>query len=253
MGFVMGPAIAGLTISWGPRAPGLVAAAISFASFCLAWIKLPETRVHRPLEPTTLAHDWRRLAAPYAVMFLVVLAFTVMHVVFPLYSIRVLGHDQRTTSYFFVLIGLVSALIQGWLIGKLTRHFSEHALMIAGGLFLALGLALIPVTQSAPVPANLHLAGLTGALILIACGTGLAMPSIAGFVSRVTPAFRQGIALGTLQSIGSVARIVGPLMTGFLTEVSGERTPFVVAAGIALAGMVVAAVLRETGTVNSEQ
>jgi MFS transporter, DHA1 family, tetracycline resistance protein len=245
VGFVLGPAIAGITVPLGQRAPGLVAAVISLASFIVAWFRLPETRVHRPIDSTTLPADWRRFAAPYSVMFLIVLAFTVMTVVFPLYSERTLGYDQRSTSYFFVLLGLVSALIQGWLIGGLSRRYREHTLMVAGGVSLALGLGIIPLTQSDLVPPGLHLAGLLTALVFISVGTGLSMPSISGFVSRITPPTRQGAALGTLQSIGSFGRIVGPPASGFLTDIAGERTVFLVAAAIALAGMIVAAIARE--------
>ena len=244
LGFVMGPAIAGITVSWGSRAPGLTAAIISLASFTLAWVRLPETRVHLPANPAGQAVDWRRLAAPYSVMFLLVLAFTLMHVVFPLYSERTLRYDQRTTSYFFVVLGLVSAIIQGWLIGGLSHRFNEHALMVAGGGLLATGLVLIPLTN-AYLDVTLQLPGLLTAIVCIAIGSGLAMPSITGFVSRITPANRQGAALGSLQSIGSVARIVGPAASGLMTEVAGERTAFLTGAGIALAGMVVAILARE--------
>lgn len=244
LGFVLGPAIAGLTVRWGTHAPGLIAAAISLASFCLAWIRLPETRVHHPVETLPPSSDWGRLAAPYGVLFLLILAFTLMHVVFPLYSQRTLGFDQSSTAYFFVLLGLVSALVQGGLIGGLSRRFSERALMVAGGGLLSLGLVLIPLAERRVSPGGPYLPGLLAAIILIAIGSGLAMPSITGFVSRITPSSRQGAALGTLQSIGSVARIVGPTASGFLTEVSGERTAFLTGAGIALAGMLVALLAR---------
>lgn len=246
LGFVMGPAIAGLTIGWGTRAPGLAAAGISLASFCLAWFRLPETRVHHSIDVTASATDWRHLAVPYAVMFLLVLAFTLMHVVFPLYSERTLGYHQRSTSYFFVLLGLVSAVVQGGLIGGLSRRFSERALMVAGGALLGAGLILLPVTQAAAGPGQRSLSGILAAITCIAIGSGLAMPSIAGLVSRITPATRQGAAMGTLQSIGSVARIVGPAASGFLTEVTGERTAFFTGAAIALVGMAVALLARTT-------
>ncbi len=238
LGFVLGPAIAGLTVQWGASAPGFIAAGISLASFLLAWFRLPETRVHRPSDAGTLAPSaWRLLVAPYAVMFLVVLSFTVMYVVFPLYAGRTLGYDQRTTSYFFVLLGLISVMVQGWLIGGLVRRFGERALMLAGGTSLAVGMALVPATQGTGLAARFELAALLLALVCMALGTGLVMPSVTGFVSRITPAHRQGAALGTLQGIASVSRIVGPTTSGFLAEVAGERTVFLAGAIIALAGV----------------
>jgi multidrug resistance protein len=247
LGFVLGPAIAGLTVRLGTRAPGLIAAAMSLGSFCLAWVRLPETRVHHPVDTTARPSDWRRLAAPYAVMFCLVLAFTLMHVVFPLYAQRSLRYDQGSTAYFFVLLGLVSALVQGLLIGGLSRRFREHALMVAGGALLGTGLILVPVTQGLSSSGR-SLPGLLASLACIAVGSGLAMPSITGFVSRITPASRQGSALGTLQSISAVARILGPTASGFVTELAGEKTAFLSGAGIALLGMVVAILAREDPT-----
>jgi DHA1 family tetracycline resistance protein-like MFS transporter len=80
--------------------------------------------------------------------------------------------------------------------------------------------------------------------VCIAIGTGLATPSITGLVSRLTPPSRQGVALGTLKSIVSVARIVGPPATGFITEIAGERVPFVAGAVAAFAALVIAILSR---------
>ena len=116
--------------------------------------------------------------------------------------------------------------------------------MVAGGALLGTGLILIPVTQGMAVTGR-SLPGLLASIACIAVGSGLAMPSITGFVSRITPASRQGSALGTLQSISAVARILGPTASGFVTEVAGEKIAFLSGAGIALLGMVLAILARE--------
>ncbi|MFI5210411.1 MAG: MFS transporter, partial [Gemmatimonadales bacterium] len=138
LGFVVGPAIGGLTSRFGEAVPGLVAAGLSLTNFTLAWFRLPETRVHRPREGTTSgAIHWKLLVAPYAVLLLSTIAFTVMYVVFPLYVERTLGYDRHQTAYLFVLLGFVTAVVQGGLVGRLVQRFGERRLMEAGCLLMA--------------------------------------------------------------------------------------------------------------------
>ena len=67
LGFIFGPAIGGFAVHFGEAAPGLAAAALSFAAFLWAFFKLPETRPEGgPVERfsilsfATLARAFRR-------------------------------------------------------------------------------------------------------------------------------------------------------------------------------------------------
>ena len=84
--------------------------------------------------------------APYAVLLLSTIAFTVMYVVFPLYVERTLGYDRHQTAYLFVLLGFVTAVVQGGLVGRLVQRFGERRLMEAGCFLVATGLAALPLT-----------------------------------------------------------------------------------------------------------
>jgi MFS family permease len=67
----------------------------------------------------------------------------------------------------------------------------------------------------------------------VGLGSGLIAPSATSYVSRAAPAAEQGRALGLLQSVGSVARVVGPALAGGLTHYFGARVAFLVAAAAA--------------------
>jgi DHA1 family tetracycline resistance protein-like MFS transporter len=245
LGFVVGPAIGGLTSRWGEAAPGLVAAGLSVANFLLAWFRLPETRVHRPKESVTSgAVHWRLLVAPYAVLLLSTIAFTVMYVVFPLYVERTLGYDRHHTAYLFVLLGFVTAAVQGGLVGRLVQRFGERRLMEAGCLLVALGLGLVPWTTGGGQ--QHHLQWLLGALLVLGVGTGLISPSTTGYVSRIAPPSEQGRALGLLTSVSAIARIVGPVMAGGLNQLLGSPATFVTMACLSLAGGVAGFAARGT-------
>ena len=69
-------------------------------------------------------------------------------------------------------------------------------------------------------------------LTLLAAGSGLAMPSLSALVSRYVPGDRQGLAQGTLRSLGSLSRAIGPVLGGLLYWRFGSATPYVVGAGV---------------------
>ena len=229
LGFVIGPALGGISSRWGTAAPGLVAATLAAINCVFALSALPETRVHVPTDqPRTPVH-WKGLVEPFTVMGLTTVAFTVMYVVFPLQVERRLGYNRHEVAYLFVLVGLVNVAVQGGLVGRLVPRFGERKLMIVGAMLMALGLAGLGVTLDG-APLAEPLMPLLGSLLFLAFGPGLIGPSVTGYVSRVVPAEEQGRALGALQGVGAVARVVGPILAGFLTHALGARTAFTVAA-----------------------
>ena len=233
LGFVVGPAIGGLSSRWGEAAPGLVAWGLTAANFLLALWKMPEPAVHRAVARDTAVAHWTRFAQPFVAVALSTVAFTVMYVVFPLQVERALGYDRHHTAYFFVLIGIVSAVVQGSLVGRLAPRFGERALMICGGWLLLLGLSGLALSLGASNLDRRALPVVLGSLVLVGLGSGLIAPSATSYVSRAAPAAEQGRALGLLQSVGSVARVVGPALAGGLTHYFGARVAFLVAAGAA--------------------
>jgi MFS family permease len=79
------------------------------------------------------------------------------------------------------------------------------------------------------------MAGLGFAIVLLSAGFSLVGPCVTGYVSRTTPAGDQGRAMGTLQSIGAGARIVGPPVLGLIGQWGGYGAAFLVAGAAALA------------------
>ena len=157
--------------------------------------------------------------------------------VFPLEVERSLGFDRHHAAYLFVLIGIVSAVVQGGLIGRLVPRFGERALIACGGVLLAFGLGLLPRAFAAGAAGG-GLALLYVALLLVATGSALIGPSASAFVSHRAPAAEQGRALGLLQSVGAVARFVGPLVAGGIASQAGARAAFYLASGVgAMAGL----------------
>lgn len=124
LGFIIGPALAAITSHAGATVPGVTAAGFCLVSLVLGWRFLPETREHQPSN-TVGPVPWRTVASPYLVMLFSVVGFAVITVVFPLFTTQAMGLGRRETSMFFVLMGLSSALVQGWLLGKLAPAWAS--------------------------------------------------------------------------------------------------------------------------------
>ena len=239
LGFIVGPILGGITSAVDLALPGYVAAALTAANLVFAWWRLPES--HHPSASDAAAErplEWRALRAPVLVLFLATLAFSVMYVVFTLFGEARFGATRSTVSYWFALVGLVTAIVQGGMLGRLVGALGEQRIGAIGTALLAIGFMLVPLTGSAGVPNVIFYL----ALVLLGAGFGLTGPSMVGMVSRLTRATHQGRALGLTQSVSSMARIVGPITAGVVMQANSAEAAFRASALMAAAGLVVAVV-----------
>ncbi len=103
--------------------------------------------------------------------------------------------------------------------------------MAGGTLIQALAFAGFVLAAASASRAMLYASG-----ALLALGNGLTQPTTSAFISRRAPPDGQGGALGTNQSLASLARAIGPGLGGWLYANVGSRAPYTTAA----AGMAVA-------------
>jgi len=228
-GFIFGPTIGGIASLFGDAVPGLVATGLALINLVLAVQFVPEPAQHRDaFVPAAAPVGWRPFAVPLAAAVFSTLAFTVLYVVLPLVAERSLHHDRRTVSYLFALTGLMTAIIQGGVVGGLARRLGEGRVLLLGGVLMAVGLAGLSAMS--------HRGGflLAASLGIIGAGFGLAGPAETGYVSRIAPAAIQGRALGLLQSANALSRVVGPVAAGIAMGI-GPAAAFLGAAGCGLA------------------
>jgi DHA1 family tetracycline resistance protein-like MFS transporter len=231
MGFILGPALGGILASHSYASAGLAAAVLCAvnAAAALAW--LPETPQHRSVR--VAGHvSLGALAAPLAASLLVTAAFAVIHVTLPLFVQDVLHDSPRRMGMLFAFMGVVSAIVQGGVVGRLAARVGEKALAVTGGILLAAGLALVPRASGDAL--------FLLALGVLSAGSALATPSVYAVVSRRVAAGQQGAALGLTQTASTLGRIVGPTVAGFLIGTQGIAAPFLAGAILALLGMVAA-------------
>jgi len=235
LGFIFGPAIGGFLSRWGYSAPAFFAATLSLANFSAALFFLPESlppdkrgaRV-RPgrVEAFRRALSRQKLALVLVVSFLVMTAFASFESMFALFVESRFEFGATTIGYLFAWVGVVLALVQGVVVGRVVPRIGEHRLVPAAILTMALALAGLAVAPSVPA--------LMAAIGLLAVGLGFNSPSMLSVVSRLADPADQGSTLGVSQSLASLARIVGPLWGGFVYDRFGHTVPFYTASALML-------------------
>jgi multidrug resistance protein len=250
LGFIAGPALAGLLAPVSLAAPGWGAAACSAVAFAMTFLYLPETRPVGPAPvgstPSSglarLAFAWRHpdLAPLMLIGFTVVTGFAAFEVTFAQFLHDRLALPHSGVSFLFVYVGVLAAVVQGVLVGRATRRVGETNLVIGGLALGAVGLLLL---------ASAHRLGVVLAVLpVLSLGIGMVMPSLSALVSRGAAADQQGLALGAFQGISSLARVVGPFAAEVALGRWGVAAPQVGAAALAaLAAAGAAGVLRRAG------
>jgi DHA1 family tetracycline resistance protein-like MFS transporter len=255
LGFIIGPALGGFLAGHDPATadvvtPAWVAAALSFLALLgVIWL-LPESL---PAEERAAASR-RRLHALLGalrrpvlsrlilIFFLVILAFAGMESTFALWVMAQFGWGPGQVGYVFAYIGVISAILQGGLIGRLTRRFGEEHLLQSGLGLIVGGLLVLPLAHDIPL---LGLA-VTG----LAVGMGLMQPSLNSLISRCAGREEQGEVLGVSQSVASLSRVLGPAVAGWFFAEFGRNAAFWWGAAVVASALLAALKLsRELGAV----
>lgn len=233
LGFILGPALGAFSASkLGLAGPGWVAAGLCGGNFLLGcWIlresRRPGTQTvpHRPTTEQwihTLRRPKQRLLI--GLFFLATFCFTCFETTLPLLLGSQFRLDEKHIGYLFAYCGVIAVLIQGGAIGRLVRRFGEAQLISISLLTVAVSLILIPFTT--------QLSGLFFALGLFAAGSGINRAPTMGLISINAPAEEQGATLGVAQAVGTLARIIGPVIATTLYSIR-VPIPYVLCAAVA--------------------
>jgi DHA1 family tetracycline resistance protein-like MFS transporter len=254
MGFVLGPALGGVLGSINPRLPFLVAGGLSLINGMYGLFVLPESlspqhrspfswRRANPVGSLGLLRRNRVLIGLAAVLVLGYLAQQSLMNVYVLYADYRFGWTDRAVGLSLAGVGIFSGLYGAALVKPIVKRFGERTAISIGLVGGAIGYCMFGLSK-------------TGVLLL--CGIpllnlmSLAWPSAQSIMSRSLPPNEQGQMQGAIQSLRGLAGIFGPgmftyifsLSVGTAAVVHAPGMAFFVAAGLLLASLAVAQVVR---------
>ena len=258
LGFIIGPALAGLlgATIMGEMLPVIAALLISLVATLLIAFGLRETRLASPKnipQPCKLRKTFGQehkecyrlegqgktgvrvifsrpdIPALMGINFLVMLGFSFFYISFPINAVQGLGWSIIQTGTFLAILSLMMVVVQGPILARVSKICAARTLAILGSLVLAGGFALF-VSGNEIV--------LYGGALLVAIGNGLMWPSVMALVAERAGEGFQGAVQGFAGSSGAVASIVGLAGGGLLFEVIGPSEFFVAGAIIGLVSII---------------
>ena len=259
LGFLIGPGISGFLAQFDFRYPIFGAALLSATSIATTWFLLPSVKPGAAGQGGAAGQsgpagpggrrlslvDWGSyatyfrqplLASRLCQFFLFSLAFAIFTSGLPLFLERRLTWDgapfgPKQVGYTWALAGFFGIFWQGPALGKLAKRFGESLLNGAGFIAYVVGYMILAFCRS--------VASLGAATAVMSMGS-LVRPALTSLITQAAPGNEQGVVLGLTQSLTSVALIIGPLASGYLIEHGLLTTWGLVAATIALFGLLLA-------------
>jgi len=232
LGFIFGPAIGGFLAKYSYSYPAYFATAVSVITVLLTLLTLPETVPTTERAQATKAKiSWSAfkevLISPHigylvVTFFLVNSAFSLMQGSFALWTQQKFGFGPEQNGYIFAFVGIMAVICQLVLLPFMVKRFHEKTLLNYSTVFFALGFVLIPF-----VPNPWYLL-ITQTFLIF--GNSMANPAIQALASEHVAKEEYGETMGILQSSGSLGRIIGPVLGGYLFGAYGINSPFFFAA-----------------------
>jgi MFS transporter, DHA1 family, tetracycline resistance protein len=223
VGFILGPVIGGLLGSINLRLPFLAAGCLALLNLLYGYFVLPESL------PLNLRHafSWknanplaamRRLAqlkdvAPLAVVVaLCGLAQFVLYTCWVLYTTFKFDWGPRDNGWSLAAIGVVSAVVQGLLLGRILKRISVRRLAVLALLSSTCAYALWGAATRSWMMYAIIFVNLLGATV---------SSTIQSIISGAADAQNQGRTLGAVGGLNSLMAVIAPLIGApLLTMVS---------------------------------
>lgn len=245
LGFILGPAIGGIFSKSSLSTPFYIACISSFLTFLLVLFVLKESlpAEQRGAQKKKKASIRETLQGPISILFslqlFISLSLAGLEATFAYFAAIKAGLGTVQLGYIFMIMGLAGALVQGGLVGRLTKKYGEGAVIQGGIVVSAIGFGLVLFVNSFTTAAIF--------LTIFGIGNGVIRPSVSALLTK-TSKTGHGSTTGLLSSVDSLGRIIGPPLGGWLFTISVDL-PYI--SGILLSA--VAFILYRTYTAKSKR
>jgi MFS family permease len=272
IGLILGPFISSVLSVFGLSAPFFVAASISIITMIAGYALLPESvsqerrlnakDVMLPLFVAGMVKDtfaqmlsalWTPVGVFLAVTLIISFAIAGFEGTFAYFIMDRFGLTSEVSpvqifnstvsltgpnvmGIVFALMGAVSVLCQGLIVGRAIEYLKVEKVILIGLFICAAGLLLMLVARD------------LGSLILYICvisvGSGLIFPCLNTVVSERTDENNQGVVMGIMGSYGNFGRILGPPIAGYTYGLNLNLPYFISAAIMAFSSIAIILLIR---------
>ncbi len=237
LGFIFGPAIGGILSQWSYSLPMFVAAGLCFVNLIQGYFQLPEPPLSAETREKNRGRKFNRETIALALshwktrtgiilFFLATFGVAQMETTFAIFLARRYQYDARQAGMLLALSGIIAVILQGGLIGRLSKKFGEIKLILYGMIIGGIGFILFAIAPDLPGAIRFTIA----ALCFMAIGMGMTNPSISSLTSKGAEASQRGAVMGVFHSAGSLARVMGPPTAGLLYDHWNDQGPYFSAA-----------------------
>jgi DHA1 family multidrug resistance protein-like MFS transporter len=241
LGTILGPGLGGILGTESLSLPFIIAGGMSLLALTLIGILLPESL---PVDSRRILEEGRSrielkkwmglirgtLGTLFGMGFLLSYALTVFYGIFGLYALEKYSYGPDKVGVIFMVVGLVSAIAQGFLTGPFTKRWGEKILIKITLLGTAVSFLFLSLADS-----YLLIMASIGLFTLL---TALLSPSVSALTSKQVEQ-DQGTVMGISNAVMSLGRAAGPLWGGIALDIYLEL-PYLSSAIVLLFGFLIA-------------
>ncbi len=214
LGFILGPVLGGLLGAIDLHLPFFVAGGLAIVNLLYGFFVLPESlpverrrpfrwRAANPIASLKTLTELKGVGRLVVVIGCAGLAQFVLHTSWVLYTDFKFGWGPLQNGWSLFAVGVVSALSQGFLLGRLLKRFTPQRLAIVGLVASTLSYFLFGAVTQGWMMYIVILLGLLGATVTA---------SLQSVVSSAADAGAQGRTMGSVSALNSAMAVLAPLI-----------------------------------------
>ncbi len=214
LGFILGPVLGGLLGAVSLNLPFFVAGSLALVNLLYGWFVLPES-----LPPSRRrAFEWKS-ANPFTSLYALAqlkgvgllvaviacsgLAQFVLYTCWVLYTTFKFGWGPQENGWSLAAVGVMSVIVQGFLLGRLLKHFTPQKLAVMGLVSSTLAYVFWGAATEGWMMFAVIGVNLLGATVAA---------SIQSIISGAADSGSQGRMLGAVSSLNSLMAVIAPVL-----------------------------------------
>ncbi|RAP28761.1 hypothetical protein DID78_04510 [Candidatus Marinamargulisbacteria bacterium SCGC AG-343-D04] len=211
LGFVLGPAIGGFLHNDvnGQFVTSLVAASLSLLAIVFTFFLLEEPQKKKHVSKKSsgffkqlMSIQNRMIVGVCGIYFVYMIIFSGFEVTFSVFTDHMYNYSTKQNSFLFMYLGIIAILVQGIFMRK---SFSSLGFLVFLGCgLLSIGFFGMFISSSTTL--------LLVFLTFVAVGFSFVNTFLPSLYSLYLSESNRGVALGIYESIGSICRMIGPII-----------------------------------------